>query len=218
METDGGGWLLVMNYNRKAGTAPRTKIRRLSDGFPILNSTELGVDESKSTGPGGSWGTMDSAVLGALPKLTEFRLFLRNGMGTIHLKSSEQNSFRYITTGRNDITTSGYSRDAFNAPLFGLQLLRIQPTYTPLPGHTQAILTELVKAPSTYHILAFEPNSLWIDGVWDVPTASTVAQLWLRGSGGLSKGDTTFHCTMILFTLLSCGIRGLAVDRDHCQR
>jgi hypothetical protein len=189
METDGGGWLLVMNYNRKAGTAPRTKIRRLDDGFPILNSTELGVDESKSNGPGGSWGMMDSAVIGALPKLSEFRFFLRNSAGTVHLKSSEPNSFRYITTGNNDITTSGYSRDGFNAPLSGLQLLRMQTGYAPLPGHTQAVLTEQVKAPSLKHIIAFEPNSLWIDGVWNLPTYNTVAQLWLRGSGGRFQSE-----------------------------
>jgi hypothetical protein len=180
-----------MNYNRKAGTAPRTRLRRLEDGFPILNNTELGFDESKSTGPGGSWGTMDFAVLGALPKLSEFRFYLRNGAGAIHLKSSEPNSFKYITTGKNDITTSGYTRETFNAPLVGLQLLRLQPTYTPLPGHTQVTLTELVKAPSIPHIIAFEANSLWVDGVWNVPVYNTIAQLWLRGSGGLPPGAQT---------------------------
>eukprot|EP00882_Tetradesmus_deserticola_P012119 GHRQ01012840.1.p1 GENE.GHRQ01012840.1~~GHRQ01012840.1.p1 ORF type:complete len:394 (+),score=103.81 GHRQ01012840.1:1512-2693(+) len=187
METDGGGWLLVMNYNRKAGTAPRTKIRSLDDGFPILNSTELGVDESKSLGPGGSWGTMDPLVLGALPKLTEFRFFLRNGAGTMHLKSSEPNSFKYITTGKNDIATSGYTRDQATVPVSGLQLLRMQPCYTPLAGHTQATLTGLVRAPTMEHILAFEPNSMWVDGVWNLPAYNTVAQLWLRGSGGRPK-------------------------------
>uniref|UniRef100_A0A383V7R0 Fibrinogen C-terminal domain-containing protein n=1 Tax=Tetradesmus obliquus TaxID=3088 RepID=A0A383V7R0_TETOB len=188
MQTDGGGWLLAMNYNRKAGTAPRTRMRRLDeDGFPILNNTELGFDESKSSGPGGSWGTMDFAVLGALPKLSEFRFYVRNGAGAIHLKSSEPNSFKYITTGRNDITTSGYSRDEFSAPQSGLQLLRMQTGYSPLPGHSMAQLTELVNAPSMKHIMAFEANSLWVDGVWNVPAYSTVAQLWLRGSGGVPK-------------------------------
>ncbi|KAF6254344.1 hypothetical protein COO60DRAFT_329387 [Scenedesmus sp. NREL 46B-D3] len=190
METDGGGWLLVMNYNRKAGTAPRTKIRRLADGFPIVNSTALGVDESKSLGPGGSWGTMDAAVLGALPKLSEFRFFLRNSAGAIHLKSSEENSFKYITTGKNDIATSGYTRDAATAPVHGLQLLRMQTCYTPLPGHTQATLTKLIQAPTMEHIMAFEPNSMWVDGVWNLPIYNTVAQLWLRGSGGLPRGST----------------------------
>lgn len=58
MDTDGGGWLLVLNYVHKGGTNPEPYARTLSDGFPLLNSTTLGDDESGSWVAGGSWGHM----------------------------------------------------------------------------------------------------------------------------------------------------------------
>ncbi|KAF8062777.1 hypothetical protein HT031_004107 [Scenedesmus sp. PABB004] len=184
MDTDGGGWLLVLNYNRAAGTAPNTYMRSLADGFPLLNSTVLGTDESRSKGPGGSWGHMRPEVLGALPKVSEFRLSVRTSQGTIHLKSSEPNSLEYIRTGSNDYLQSGSADSGFTAPATGLFLNRMQPSYTPLPGHTQAKLDGLLPTLSNRAILAFSPNSLWVDVAFNDPRMNTLAQLWLRGSGG----------------------------------
>lgn len=180
--------MLVMNYHRKAGTAPSTYIRTLNDGFPILNNTELGADESRSLGPGGSWGAMDFSVMAALPKLSEFRLFWQNGAGTVHIKSAERNSFQYIRTGLNDPNFPGYSQEDFTTPRYGLELLRMQPEYTPLPGHTQATLQDLGNPRSVKAVLAFEKNSLWIDGILPGDKYNTIAQLWLRGSGGYLQG------------------------------
>jgi Fibrinogen beta and gamma chains, C-terminal globular domain len=186
METDGGGWLLVLNALRRAGTTPWINTRGLADGFPLQNGTTLGADESSSKGPGGSWGKMGFDVLGALPKLSEFRLLIRNGGGAIHVKSSEAGSFLYIRTGYNDFGVSGSSSWVFGQPIIGLHLVKMQPEYTPLPGHSAADLTMHVKAMSNPAIIAFEPQSLWND--LSDARMHTHAQLWLRGSGGVPQG------------------------------
>ena len=63
MATDGGGWMLALNYVRGAGSSPALFPRSLQDGFPLLSSTSLGVDESYSGGYSGSWGHASAAVL-----------------------------------------------------------------------------------------------------------------------------------------------------------
>lgn len=56
METDGGGWMLVLNYYHAAGTTPPT-YPRTTAGFPVQSSSAtLGTDESLSGGVGGAWG------------------------------------------------------------------------------------------------------------------------------------------------------------------
>src|SRR5690606_33857338 len=42
METDGGGWTLVLNYNHIGGTNPSLNV--MSDKLPLLGSYNLGVD------------------------------------------------------------------------------------------------------------------------------------------------------------------------------
>jgi hypothetical protein len=63
-DTDGGGWMLALNYAHKAGTNPPLVVRDLtSSGAPFLASVSLGVDESLSFGNGGSWGHLSPAAL-----------------------------------------------------------------------------------------------------------------------------------------------------------
>lgn len=72
METDGGGWTLLLSYNVAANTYPReTYSRSLNDGFPLLSGNALGVDESSSVGPGGSWGHMAPRVVKQIPNFAE---------------------------------------------------------------------------------------------------------------------------------------------------
>lgn len=61
METDGGGWTLVLNYNRKGATNPDLDPR--SNSLPILNRVELyqngDVDEALTE----NWGHATEAIL-----------------------------------------------------------------------------------------------------------------------------------------------------------
>lgn len=65
METDGGGWMLVLNYMRAQNTNPMLYPRFLADGFPQLDPTSsLGTDESLSYNvENGTWGHMDPSAL-----------------------------------------------------------------------------------------------------------------------------------------------------------
>ena len=61
METDGGGWMLALNYLHKgANYRPPLLVR---NDLPYLGVDTLGVDESFSGGSGGSWGHASAAVL-----------------------------------------------------------------------------------------------------------------------------------------------------------
>lgn len=70
MDTDGGGWMLVLNYVRSAGTNPTPLVRELADGFPMLGSVVQGPDESQSWGYGGTWGHVSNAALTAVSLCT----------------------------------------------------------------------------------------------------------------------------------------------------
>lgn len=63
METDGGGWMLVLNYLHQANTNPDLQLRDTERGFPMPTSANLSADESSSFGKGGSWGHMDLATI-----------------------------------------------------------------------------------------------------------------------------------------------------------
>ena len=63
METDGGGWMLALNYAHAAGTDPDLSIRSLVKGPPLLGASDLGSDESNSSFAGGSWGHLTRDAL-----------------------------------------------------------------------------------------------------------------------------------------------------------
>jgi hypothetical protein len=63
METDGGGWMLALNYAHEAGTDPDLSIRSLVTGPPLLGATDAGADESASVSTGGTWGHLNSTSL-----------------------------------------------------------------------------------------------------------------------------------------------------------
>jgi hypothetical protein len=123
METDGGGWTLFFSYNVAANTNPReTYFRNLEDGFPLLSDNPLGVDESKSTGLGGSWGHMAPTALGQVPNFAEFlHLFETvnpsNPQDVIraHYKSSDYRTLTYFKADYRD-----------GAPTYGVNLNNIR--------------------------------------------------------------------------------------------
>jgi len=66
METDGGGWMLALNYAHAAGTDPRLSIRSRATGPPLLGATSVGADESASIRMGGTWGHLTRSALAAV--------------------------------------------------------------------------------------------------------------------------------------------------------
>lgn len=70
METDGGGWLMVLNYVHQGPSTPNTMARSAEDAFPLLSSMDLGADESTSFGMAGSWGHMRPSALAQVTNCT----------------------------------------------------------------------------------------------------------------------------------------------------
>jgi hypothetical protein len=63
MVTEGGGWMLVLNYVRGGGLDPVLQLRNRTAGFPLLRSTRLGTDESWMRGARNPWGHVDADSL-----------------------------------------------------------------------------------------------------------------------------------------------------------
>ena len=95
METDGGGWTLILNYLHKAGTNPNLNI--LSGRFPIQNGTILGVDESSTP----YWGHISSSFASKL-NFNEVRFYgiTSNHKRKINFKLGLSNAVSYVKLGR----------------------------------------------------------------------------------------------------------------------
>jgi hypothetical protein len=72
MTTEGGGWMLALNYLHKAGTNPDLAVRAKS--LPVLGANMLGVDESAAPA---SWGHASNGLMSAL-RFDEMRWFARS--------------------------------------------------------------------------------------------------------------------------------------------
>jgi hypothetical protein len=106
MDTDGGGWTLVLNYLHKGGTDPALKT--FSSSLPLLGSTILGTDESNSTT---TWGHVSNSYLNKFT-FSDLRFYGSTNVHTriIHFKTRHPNTISYFKTGRGSmsgISTSG---------------------------------------------------------------------------------------------------------------
>ena len=106
MNTDGGGWTLVLNYLHLGGTTPDTLIRR--NDLPVQNATALGSDESSSTGAGGSWGHASNSMMNTLD-FTEVRFYGLSSSHSriLHFKTSHTNTINYFKSGSGSCTGIG---------------------------------------------------------------------------------------------------------------
>ena len=111
--TDGGGWMLVLNYLHKGGSNPNPV--SLTAGFPLPNSSTLGVDESGSLT---SWAHLDGSFLSSLT-FSEIRFYCKTSAHSrvVDFKTSQASCFTYLKTGAGSCNTVGSS-------------------YTALPAHT----------------------------------------------------------------------------------
>ncbi len=95
MTTEGGGWMLVLNYLHKGGTNPATAV--LTTSLPVIGSTTLGTDESAVAA---SWGHAGNALMTALT-FDEMRFFGKtaNHGRVIDFVTSSPNTITYVRTG-----------------------------------------------------------------------------------------------------------------------
>ncbi len=96
METDGGGWTLVLNYNHKAATNPPLFVR--TDSLPLKGGDNLGFDESLQLG---NWGHTSNALLDHFKGMRSLRFFCRSSENSrvLHFKSDDANCTMASKTG-----------------------------------------------------------------------------------------------------------------------
>ena len=174
MDTDGGGWTLVLNYLHQGGTNPN--VRPLSASLPLLGSTALGIDESASTT---TWGhTMPSFL--NLFVYSELRFFGKTNAHArvIHFKSTNANTITYFNTGNGSMTG-------------------INTGFTTLTGHTAMLPNSAANYFTNEGDLAMTNFPFWLSGTyhwgikghgsrWEVDdfpgnsAYNTYHQIWIR--------------------------------------
>jgi hypothetical protein len=174
MDTDGGGWTLVLNYLHLGGTNPN--VTPLSASLPLFGSSVLGVDESGSTT---TWGhTMPSFL--NLFVYSEIRFYAKTNAHArvIHFKSTNANTKNYFNTGTGSM--SG-----------------INSGFTTLAGHTAMLPNSAANYFTNEGDLAMTNFPFWLSGTYhwgirghgsrwevdDFPNSSafsTYHQIWIR--------------------------------------
>ena len=102
MTTDGGGWLLVLNYLHLNGTNPNLDVRTTAP--PLMGSSVLGTDESTSSK---YWGHTGKALFSTLSGgASEARFFCKTSHHAriVHFKTSLSSVFSHLSTGSGSFT------------------------------------------------------------------------------------------------------------------
>lgn len=172
METDGGGWTLVLNYNHLAGTNPALNV--FTDELPVQGAVTLGTDESGTQ----YWGHAGNATLSALV-FDELRFYgiTSNHARVMHFKTQHTGTIDYFRSGTG--STSGISS-----------------AFTPLPDHTAFLPGAINNTNSNAGNLAMTEYPLWTGnsyhwflspgfGRWEMDDynfslPSTLHQIWTR--------------------------------------
>jgi hypothetical protein len=96
METDGGGWTLILNYNHKGATNPELSVR--TESLPLLGSQVLGKDESLEPA---FWGHAGNEMLRALTGFRELRFYCRSSENTrvMHFKTADASCIAAVQLG-----------------------------------------------------------------------------------------------------------------------
>ena len=99
METDGGGWMLALNYLHLGGTNPALSPR--TGNLPLMRGNELGIDEG---GDGTSWGHAVPAVLATFDfEETRWYAITSGHERVIHFKTQSSLARDYITSGAGSL-------------------------------------------------------------------------------------------------------------------
>ena len=92
--TEGGGWLMILNYLHQGGTNPALNVR--TTDLPLMGSSTLGTDESGTT----FWGHAAPSLLNEFD-ISEVRFYgiTSDHSRVVHFKTSLTNVISYIKTG-----------------------------------------------------------------------------------------------------------------------
>ena len=173
MDTDGGGWTLILNYVHDAGTNPALNIRTVD--LPLMGSDTLGDDESGSA----NWGHAGNSMANNF----EFETLRFQCRSSAHGKKIHFNSYSipcndYIKSGTGICSYMGRAT-------------------VPLPGHTAFMPRDAIHATSNSGDLALTDNPFYNSGNyhWGIraqgsrwecddyvnnPNYDTIHRVWIR--------------------------------------
>jgi hypothetical protein len=113
MDTEGGGWTLVLNYLHKGGTNPALSVR--TTNLPLIGSTTPGTDESGTE----HWGHAGNSLLKILSEISnpEYRFYCKTSDHNriMHFISEEPSVDAYFTTGNGRIIVNNGFKSNFDA-------------------------------------------------------------------------------------------------------
>ncbi|WP_299440110.1 T9SS type A sorting domain-containing protein [uncultured Aquimarina sp.] len=182
-DTDGGGWLMVLNYVHLAGDNSVLQVRNTD--LPLLGSSTLGDNEAATA----NWGHMGNQLAAAID-FEEMRFYGETTGHTriIDFRTSYTNAISYVKTG--------------NGSFSGINNVT---NFTALTNHTANIPANAPNTFSSQGDLALTEFPFWRGGQfhwgirglgnrWEVDdqannTQSTIHRMWVRGD--LSPAGTT---------------------------
>ena len=188
MNTDNGGWTLVLNYLHQGGTSPALDVR--TTDLPLQGATALGTDESGSS----TWGHAGNAMM-ALIDASEirFRGISSGHANVMDFKSQDPGCIAYLETGTGEC-------------------MALMDLWEALPGHTTMLPGMMSGSEAdqgdyamTYNTFTESTISAWginADGAWMLDegmmvgdTNHTHHQVWARHiptcTDGTRNGDET---------------------------
>ncbi len=174
-DTDGGGWLMVLNYVHLAGDNTDTTVRNTD--LPLLGSSTIGDNEAGTA----NWGHIGNELAAAID-FEEVRFYgeTTGHNRIINFKTSYINILTYLKTGLGNF--SGINNAA---------------NFTALLGHTANIPAQAINVYSSQGDKALTEFPFWRSGQfhwgirgggnrWEVDdnavnTQSTIHRVWVRG-------------------------------------
>jgi len=174
-DTDGGGWLMILNYVHLAGDNSALQVRNTD--LPLLGSSTLGDNEAATA----NWGHMGNQLAAAID-FEEMRFYgeTTGHARIIDFKTDYANAVNYIKTGNGNF--SGINNAA---------------NFTALANHTANIPTLANSVFTSQGDLALTEFPFWRGGLyhwgirglgnrWEVDdqannTQSTIHRVWVRG-------------------------------------
>ncbi|MFA9372432.1 MAG: HYR domain-containing protein [Labilibaculum antarcticum] len=174
--SEGGGWVLILQYHHAGGTNPVTSVIGTGSDLPVESNSSLGTDLSGTS----SWGHAGNAALSDMAGAEELRWYAQTSAHTrlIHFKSSV--GLTYAQSGAG----------SFNG---------IESAYTLLTGHTanlpaaarneyadkgnEALTSFPMWLGGTYHWGIRGNGNRWeVDDYPNGSANSTIHKMWVRGS------------------------------------
>lgn len=175
MNTDGGGWTLVLNYLHQGSTTPGTFVR--STDLPIQSSTTLGADESSNTGAEGSWGHASNSMMNTLD-FSEVRFYgtTSGHSRVLHFKTSNANTVNYFKSGSG--SCSGLDSDNTHLVNHTANLPDNSDSFTSNQGEEAMTFFPFYRASANH---------------WGVDATSGSPDRWELDDFELGPANNTFH-------------------------